>query len=86
MSSCSSERYTFHTEMQEVVEVEKEVEVYIGTDDHTQLKNLDAPDQHPIGSITNLKDELSTMNQELSKKMGEGNAMTNMDILDIINS
>lgn len=84
MRSCSNERYTFHTEMQEVIEVEVEKEVLVGTTDHTQLTNRDAADQHPISAVTNLETQLSKMNQELSQKMGAQSAMSNMDIYNII--
>ena len=57
MKSNSSERYTFQTQMHEVVEVEKNV----GTSDHTQLTNLDAPDQHPISAIIGLQEILDEL-------------------------
>ena len=79
MRGCSKEQYTFQTEMQEVVEVEKEVEVEVPVlvHDHTQLINLDAPDQHPIEAIKNLK-------TELNQKMGAQDAMSVADIYDIL--
>ena len=77
MRGCGTEQYTFQTQMHEVVEVEKEVEVYVVEKDHTKLTNRDAADQHPLSAITNLK-------KELDQKVTSENAMTNMDILNII--
>ncbi len=56
MEANFTERIAFTAQMMEVVEVEKVVEV--STDDHTKLKNRDAPDQHPISSITGLQEAL----------------------------
>lgn len=45
--------------------------------DHSKLENRDKVDQHPIKAITNLR-------FELSQKVGAQNAMTNMEIKEII--
>lgn len=45
--------------------------------DHAKLENRDKEDQHPIKAITNLQ-------YELSQKMGAQQAMTNMDINEIL--
>ena len=60
---------TFQTEMDQTVE--------ITTSDHEKLKNRDKEDQHPIKAITNLS-------TELNKKMAETNAITNMEIEQLI--
>ena len=43
---------------------------------HTALLNRDAPDQHPIGAITRLSQELDSR---------PADALTNMDIYEIMN-
>lgn len=53
--------------------------VAIPEKDHNKLKNRDMENQHPISAITNLKSELDT-------KMGSGQAMSNMDIYQILES
>lgn len=60
---------TFETTMAEITEVV--------TSDHTKLTNRDAPQQHPIASITNL-------NTELGNRVISGNTLTNEDIEQII--
>ena len=45
--------------------------------DHSKLKNRDMEDAHPIKAITNLQ-------HELSQKMGAQDAITNMEILEIL--
>lgn len=60
---------TFETTMEEITEVV--------TSDHTKLTNRDAPQQHPIESITNL-------NTELGNRVVSGNTLTNEDIEQII--
>ena len=63
------ENQTFETTMNEITEVV--------TSDHTKLTNRDAPQQHPIASITNL-------NTELGNRVVAGNALTNEEIEAII--
>lgn len=60
---------TFNTTMNEVTEVV--------TSDHTKLINRDAPQQHPITSITNLT-------TELGNRVVSGNTLTNEEIEQII--
>lgn len=45
--------------------------------DHSSLVNRDAPNQHPISSITDLQNKLDG-------KVESSNAMTNMDIENIL--
>ena len=84
MRGCSSGQYTFRTEMHEVIEVEKEVEVPVLVHDHTQLINLDAPDQHPIEAIKGLQTKLSDIEKEQSQALGEDDAMSIAEIYDIL--
>lgn len=79
MRGCSTGQYTFRTEMHEVIEVEKEVEVEVPVlvHDHTKLINLDAPDQHPIEAIKGLK-------TQLSQTMGAEDALSVAEIYDIL--
>lgn len=63
------ENQTFETTMEEITEVV--------TSDHTKLTNRDAPQQHPIASITNL-------NTELGNRVVAGNTLTNEEIEAII--
>lgn len=60
---------TFDTEMTEIVE--------IVTSDHRELNHRDAENQHPIGSISNLQ-------TELQNRVVSGNALTNMEIDQIL--
>lgn len=46
---------------------------------HANLRNRDAEDQHPIGAITGLR-------QELDSKQSAGAVLTNMDIERILRS
>lgn len=57
MEANFTERVSFKAQMEEVVEVEKIVEVV--TSDHTKLQNRDEPDQHPISAITGLQEALA---------------------------
>lgn len=45
--------------------------------DHSKLTNRDMEDAHPIKAITNLK-------FELGQKLNENDAITNMEILQIL--
>lgn len=63
------EDQTFNTTMDEIVKV---VEA-----DHTQLINRDAPEQHPITSITYLEPELEAR---------PSTALSNQDILNILST
>lgn len=45
--------------------------------DHTKLENRDQPNQHPIKAISGLRKELNT-------KLGEGDTLTNEDLLKIL--
>lgn len=46
--------------------------------DHNRLENRDMENQHPIKAITNLK-------YELDNKMGTHDALSNLEILEIMN-
>ena len=48
-----------------------------GTSDHRELTNRDAGEQHPIGAITGL-------DQELSKRVKEDDALSVIDIIKIL--
>lgn len=39
-----------------------------GTSDHSELINRDLPDQHPIGAITGLEDELETIPRAMTRE------------------
>ena len=56
-----------------------EITMFIGVDDHAKLKNRDLPDAHPIGAITGLS-------KKLSDTMSAENALTNSEILAILNT
>ena len=53
----------------------------VTTNDHNDLKNRDAPDQHPISSITGLQEQIDS---KLGKESIE--ALSNLEIEEIINS
>lgn len=63
------EDQTFDTTMTEITEVV--------SNDHTELLNRDAAEQHPITSITNLS-------TELGNRVVSGDTLTNQDIEQII--
>lgn len=63
------EAETFETTMTQTVEVV--------TSDHTKLINREVNDQHPINAITNL-------NTELANRVVSGNALTNMEIEELL--
>lgn len=71
-----------------VGKVQIPVTLFVG--DHTMLTNRDAPEQHPIGAISGLEDELSALNgaQEEIKvqleKVDETEPLTNTDIENIL--
>lgn len=48
-----------------------------GTSDHRELTNRDAGEQHPIGAITGL-------DQELAKRVSEDDALSVVDIIKIL--
>lgn len=76
----SREQYTFQTQMQEVVEVEK----VIGTTDHAMLQNLDAPNQHPISSITGLQDILDAIQAAIEElQQGGGGVVPEPEVKSI---
>lgn len=60
---------SFDTSMESIVE--------IVTNDHTKLLNLDADNQHPINAIKNL-------NTELLNRVVTGNALTNLEIDELL--
>lgn len=64
-----SDAESFGTSMDSIVE--------IGTSDHTRLLNLDADNQHPINAIKNL-------NTELLNRVVAGNALTNLEIEELL--
>ena len=47
--------------------------IHVSENDHTKLSNRDAPDQHPMGSITGL-------DTSLEAKVSAGDALTNLEI------
>ena len=55
----------FETGMKQIVRIQE--------NDHTKLSNRDAPDQHPMGSITGL-------DTSLGAKVSAGDALTNLEI------
>ena len=55
----------FETGMKQIVRIQE--------NDHTKLSNRDAPDQHPMGSITGL-------DTSLEAKVSAGDALTNLEI------
>lgn len=60
---------SFGTSMDSIVE--------IVISDHTKLLNLDADNQHPINAIKNL-------NTELTNRVVAGNALTNLEIEELL--
>lgn len=50
-----------------------------GTSDHSKLANLDAPDKHPIGAITNLENALDN-------KLDASGFLTNLEIQEILDT
>lgn len=60
-----------------------------GTLDHARLTNREAPEQHPIGAITDLRESLDglTTPDEVNKAIEDSLVeMTNQDVLKIWNS
>lgn len=51
--------------------------VEIVTSDHSKLTNRDLPDQHPISAISNLT-------TELDKRLDDNDALTNLEIYEIL--
>lgn len=69
----------FHADVTPLGEAFSEVITIPAESDHAKLKNRDAEDQHPIGAITGLRNELDS-------KQSINAVLTNMDIEKILRS
>lgn len=75
--NIGSHHHCMHVDDCNTFDMDFEITMFIGVDDHAKLKNRDLPDQHSIEAITGLS-------KKLGDTMSAENALTNAEIFAIL--